>query len=200
MRALLIFFTSLLAAAVIATTACESLYDDFIPESDNSVIFLFGTLGTYPGTLGGRIGADAICRGTYEARYGDLEAHNVRAFLSVSPLDQIREMPHNYGVPVDMPVVSPNGTVLALNWPDLLDGFIPMFLSGAGVVPSSQFFWTGDTAGYGTTDDNPAHHCQGWTDAATTGRVGSADANGTGWLSYDAIGCNNTYYLLCIAW
>jgi hypothetical protein len=213
MRALLIFFTSLLAAAVIATTACESLYDDFIPESGRNYIYLFRTENTHDGNLGGRAGADALCASTYTSWYGHLEAQHVRAFLNVSPFDTTQKMPENYGVPADAPVMAVNSStrlpsaVVADYWIDLFDLSIYTTLGpgGAGVFTGGgDAYWTGDTNGLGMTDTNGNSHCNGWTDnsAAYNGVRGNSSNTDRAWLDWDNRVCSDNVNnrLLCIAW
>ena len=78
------------------------------PGATDIVIFDAG--GTYDGNLGGRAGADALCQASANRPAGYT---NVRAFLSVDVNDEIRDMPGNYGIPTNLPIVGPNGTQLA---------------------------------------------------------------------------------------
>ncbi|MBN1533580.1 MAG: hypothetical protein JXA20_13005 [Spirochaetes bacterium] len=210
MRAILVLFASVIVAAVIGFTACESLYDEYIPQNGGNYIYLFRSNSTTTGNLGGRAGADAICRGTYETWYSHLEALHVRAFLNVSAYDTIREMPENHGIPADAPVVAMNyttgapGPFLATSWYDLLDGSISMSLYSAGLFTGGSNYWTGDISGYGTTGLDGDLNCNGWTSSSTVlhGRGGDNMQSGVGWLSVANLLCDGSTSvpLLCVAW
>jgi hypothetical protein len=210
MRLIMILLESILAAAVIATAGCESLYDEYIPQSGGNYIYLFRSNSTTTGNLGGRAGADAICWDTYASKYALLEVRNVRAFLNVSVYDTIREMPENHGIPADAPVVAMNSTTgapgpfLATSWDDLLDGSISKNLFSAGLFTGGANYWTGDISGYGTTGLDGDLNCNGWTSSSAVlhGRGGDNMQSGVGWLSVANLLCDGSTSvpLLCVAW
>jgi hypothetical protein len=209
MRVIMILLESILAAAVIATAGCESLYEGYIPVDGENYIYLFRTENSLTGAMGGRAGADAICLSTYTSRYGRLGAKHVRVFLNVSTDDAIVKMPENFGVPVDAPVMGMNfttgslGGVLAASWDDLLDSSINMSLFNAGVYSGGANYWTGDTSGFGTTGLDGDLNCNGWTSSNTSlhGRTGDSVASGITWLSAASQVCDApTVSLLCVAW
>ncbi len=157
--------------------------------------------GVYDGNLGGRAGVDAICQASGKRPAGYA---NVRAFISVNAGDSIANMPGNYGIPTNVPIVGPNGTELAANWADLLDGSIAASLQAAGIGGAS-LWWSGSNpdGSLGTTLGSDS--CAGWTDNGPSVRALSGDvtqADGR-WLD-DTLGvgyaaCSNNLILVGIA-
>lgn len=152
----------------------------------------FGITGV---AIGGRSGADALCQSASNKPAG---YSSYRAFISVTATDEIRDMPANYGVPTLYPVRSPNNTLIANNWADLLDGTISMPLSAAGVsVGGPVEWWSGSGAtGALVTGMN----CNAWTSfgGGTTGRFDSASST---WIYYSFQDCGSyAGNLLCIAY
>lgn len=147
----------------------------------------------FDGNLGGRAGADAICQASGNRPAGYT---NFRAFLSVNGGDEIRDMPGNYGVPTNRPIVGPNGTVIANDWADLLDGTIDVSLGTAG-LPTAGPFWSGSNA----DGSLGANNCTGWTDNSglNFGEKGNPTRTDSTWLSDAIIGCNSSLLLFCIA-
>ncbi len=62
-------------------------------EDDPTMLVIYNA-GTHDGNLGGRSGADSICRNSGN-RPGGLS--NVHAFISISSTDEIMDMPGMYG-------------------------------------------------------------------------------------------------------
>ncbi|MBN1534484.1 MAG: hypothetical protein JXA20_17555 [Spirochaetes bacterium] len=206
MRALLVITASLMAAAMITLTACEAVFDRYLTDSD-SVIYLFRSSKSYNGTMGGqgtRDGLDAICIGEYQAKYGHLPVENVRAFINVSPDDQMPYMPALFGVPTDRPIqaVSANSPyaptlILAYDWNDLMDGRLLATLIAADVAESSTSYWLGDKSD-GTAIGDASSTCQYWT--SNVGVGGMVTSGETVWLGFGNASCANNSRILCIAW
>ncbi|MFC2074937.1 hypothetical protein ACFLRA_01525 [Bdellovibrionota bacterium] len=164
-------------------------------------IIIFGA-GEHDGfAIGGRVGADALCAA---AKPAEVSQRRVRAFITVSASDQIRDMPRNYGVPTNVEVLSPNGTTLSSNWGDLLDGSIDVTLLAAGVRIDSfrQIFWSGSQDD-GSLSPAPGATCVGWSGVPGffPGVAGQADLT-TSWLgptSEDCSGAGLGSDLICIA-
>ncbi|MBF0239807.1 MAG: fibronectin type III domain-containing protein, partial [SAR324 cluster bacterium] len=93
-------------------------------------VYLFSG-GTSAGNLGGRSGADARCVAEKSATWPNLACSNIRAFLSVDANDEIQDMPTNYGVPTNRPILGPTGTQIRSNWPQLWLG-LDFSLNSAG--------------------------------------------------------------------
>lgn len=166
------------------STEAQSTALAIILSSGNSTIYMFsdgnGDSGRN-GNMSGRSGVDAVCVARKNAAYSNLNCSNIRAFLSVSSSDSISAMPSNYQVPENARIVTPNGTLVATNWADLLDGSLSvtgnMRVSGLfeDVTADPPFFWTGTNSDSGNAS---VTHCANWTtSAAGTGSALSADSN-----------------------
>ena len=151
---------------------------------------------TTTGNISGRIGADNLCQAKYTSDYTSLGCTQVRGFISIDGTDQIADMPGNYGVPIDVPILGPGGTPIANDWADLLDGNILTTLQGAGVLAALSY-WTGSNAD-GTFYSSV--HCSNYTSTLGSGRIGSATATGSTWLSSATTACVNIGPILCIGW
>jgi hypothetical protein len=116
---------------------------------------LYDLGNTHNGNVGGRAGGDNLCANSPNKPAG---YSHYRLFVSVSAADEIRDMPDNYSVPTNLAIRSTNGTLLANNWADLLDGSINASLSNAGVIDQSNW-WTGSNADGSLGGGN----CSGWT-------------------------------------
>ncbi|MCC6217463.1 MAG: hypothetical protein IT376_21580 [Polyangiaceae bacterium] len=153
------------------------------------------------GPLGGRGGADQHCRDALAGLSLPYSLPHVRAFLSVSETDEIRDLPANYGVPTELPVTSVDGGVVANDWADLLDGSIDRTLEGAHVLPAGATgnFWYSGSNADGSLSPN---HCSGWTSTAVgDGRYGRQVHTGSQWIDTGAAMCGLvTYNVLCVGW
>ncbi len=140
---------------------------------------------------------DTICAAFKKEHYPELDTTRVMAFISITDTDSIENFPAIHGVPLDWPVKSPDGTLVAYSWSDLTDGTINKTLDDAGVSTSS--WWSGSTqdGGYDT-----GFTCSGWTSASPfeKGRVGEIDSLVKDWLQGGQPACVSTHELLCICW
>jgi hypothetical protein len=153
--------------------------------------------GGHQGNLGGRSGADLIC-----GKRATKEFEHIRAFLSVNSADEIRDMPDNYGVPTDWPIVGPTGVKIADDWGDLLDGSIDMALSGAEIVTDDVSDWWSGSNADGSVHTNT---CQEWTtnSSAVRGRSGSHWSATASWISSTDQRCDyheDDNFMTCIGW
>ena len=181
------------ATATATATATPAATATPTPAPRGIVLY---SAGVQVAELGGRSGADLICQqvSNKPAGYGAY-----RAFISVNANDEIRDMPTNYGVPTNVPITSPNGTTIANNWADLLDGNIQKSLSAAGVIPAGSTWWSGSSSDGSVT----ANTCQEWMVAIPSafGDYGCADATDASWINCETQPCNvENAHLLCIAY
>lgn len=143
------------------------------------------------GNMGGRTGADARCEINTPDSYS-----NYHALISVASDDTLQNMPLNYEIPTDRPIVFGNGTVLAMNWQDLIDGTLPQSPSSTGL--SSSRVWTGCWADGTKVPD--VYLCGGWTSTGGNGAFGESFQQdkwiGTG----GGVPCGTSYPIYCIAW
>lgn len=142
-----------------------------------------------------RYDIDDMCMRARLKDYPALPCLNMRAFISVSALDDIAGMPANYGVPEDRKITGPAGVMVADYWADLLDGTIDTTLGEAGVAADP--WWSGSLAD-GSFDT--ANNCDGWTSDISKGTSGKHNKSNDEWISGNTPDCNASRILLCICW
>jgi hypothetical protein len=149
---------------------------------------------TRNGNLGGRSGADALCRASINRPAGLVQVH---AFLSISSSDQIADFPTLYGVPSGQAIESLGGAVLARNFTSML-GSLSLSVLATGVLPTVSAFWSGTTTG-GLVSTNT---CSGFTSASSSrlGQVGISTLTDNGWLGSSQNNCLLPISFLCIAY
>jgi hypothetical protein len=168
-----------------------------------TVIFLYYLTSTRTGNIGGRDGADGICRSEGILYNTFLNASSVKAFISVSPTDEIRFL-----VPVEYwyyPVygISPAlaTTLISDSWQGLWDGGINASLVAATGIPiPPPFWWSGSnvdgSVAIGLT-------CGEWHNSdASPGQPGSQNGVAMNWIGPPTApqACNTNQYVLCLAY
>ena len=138
---------------------------------------------------------------------------NVRALLSVSASDEIRDFPTIYSVPTNVKVRSQNGMLISDNWAGILattSGGNPTGLYGSistllgiGYRPGGGIgdygIWTGSNSDGSLATQN----CSGWTSssASVNGKYGYQGWETDNLWAYGDIQCNNTFknplYCIC---
>lgn len=172
------------------------------PPATPTVIYLYSA-GQRNGNLGGRIGADATCI----AAGPPAGTTTVHAFLSVSALDQIRDLvPSIYQT---LPVVDAGGAMTIANtWNDLWinPAGLNMSLADAGVLGGGAEWWSGSNLD-GSYNSNNCDSTGGWTSGSSieTGWAGNSNAPTfimiDYWINFGQIQCNSlTTNLLCVAY
>lgn len=157
-----------------------------------------GDLKTTGGGATGREGADNLCKNATNKPAG---FSNYRAFISVDANDEIRDMPANYGVPINTPIKgTTGGTTIANDWADLLDGTILTSLSSAGVASAS--YWRSGSLADGSIGTGT---CSGWTSSSITesAEEGLPSATNGTWLDDGSpFACDNNTddTILCLAY
>lgn len=179
-----------------APEICDDGIDNQCPgdpdygEIDNCP-YVFLTYTELDGDLGGLDGADLLCN--FEAAVAGLPG-TYKAWLSDgvnSPATRFTRQDATYQL-VD-------GTIIANDWADLVDGNIhnPINLDAAGVYHTRAFpgVWT-STLADGTT---AGLHCQGWTTAGEGifGRDGHADRVDGFWTDAGYPACPNQLPFYC---
>ena len=160
-----------------------------LTTSDHATVFVSSL--TYNGNLGGLSGADATCqslangaglKGTYKAWMSDSTA---------SPSTRFTQLP--------VPYVLVNGTVIANNWADLIDGTLaaPINISQTGTnmgVPSTWTHTKINGTAYGA-----ANNCNNLTDSTGTynGSVGVIGQTGATWTNNGPMICSNLRPIMC---
>ena len=182
----------MLLFASVLLLGCDNSND---PAPDPGHVKVFVTSGAYLGRLnagGGLAAADAICT---DVATGAGQTGTWTAWLSDSTTnaaDRIFDGGTRYQLI--------NGTVIADNMADLLDGTLdaPILIDESGNEGGSLEVWTGTVAD-GT---NPGVvWCSDWTteDAAQKGLIGRADRVDATWSSVFADDCNLFNRLYCFA-
>lgn len=195
----IIIFFQLFLAAVLSMT-CErtdvhrlALYG--VPP--RNVLYIFPVYSHY-GNLGGRNGADQLCRDEGRFIYHSLGLTTVKAFISVSDIDDIRSLvtPEWWYYPVYgiHPVNGP--TLISETWAALWDGSIDLNLQTTLGIGGS--WWSGSNAD-GTV--NPAGVCSEWdVYDSSAGQTGSDVGTDATWISSTTSACNMFNTVLCLAY
>ena len=141
-------------------------YTSSYPGSSSHFPSTLGTSQT-TGNIGGRTAADSICN-NMKLALGEYQnsCSNVRALISFSSSDEVRDMPSNYSVPLDKQVFNDRGMLLSDNFTELISGnLLYTFLSGTeeNYSRGQQIsYWVGTTSA-GALDST---NCNGWSTAA----------------------------------
>jgi len=168
-----------------------------VPTVPTTDIILYAQGTSYTGNLGGRSGANAKCVASANkpASYS-----NFAAFLSVNSSDTIAGRQAFSGLNTSRTIRSANGTLIANNWADLLDGTISTTLASAGInIPTG--YWNSGANADGTLGQT----CNAWT-VGVAGSTVDWGINGTTtslWINPGAVGkdfCGELSDILCIAW
>ena len=147
---------------------------------------------TFQGNLGGRSGADTICRNwKFKVSKNLSTCNNVRALISIDSNDEVRDMPTNYSVPSDKPVFNENGHIIADNLTHLVSGnnLYSRIIPGTTVNYS---YWTGTSAGGALNSNN----CNGFSSGGDNGQT--HENENYYFKGSNVLSCGNPAYLLCM--
>ena len=161
-------------------------------------IVFYLTSTKYDGNLGGRSGADAKCVIAKKNSLLTMAKTNVRAFMSISETDEIRDMVSNYNVPSTAPIISPFGTTISDNISDHLDGNITKVIRQHFIKDYiEQYAYTGSTQSGALSSNN----CANWTSTTAGNGMGQlADFDSTSsFVGSSGNGCSNAKFITCIA-
>jgi hypothetical protein len=167
-------------------------------------IYIFTNTGLpiQTGNIGGRVGADLNCNNLYSTTFSSfLNVSVVRAFISVSNIDQIKDL-----VPTSImtdPVygVKSNATItpIANAWTDLWStATIPLLNSVGTATDAGAGWWSGsDTLGQFDTVNN----CTNWSSSIVgNGTYGDPTVTGATWIQFGTLPCSSALKLLCVAY
>jgi hypothetical protein len=153
---------------------------------------IFVTSTKHDGNLGGLVGGDAVCQaladgeglgGTWMAWLGDgVDGPATRFTQSTTPYTLV------------------TGEVVAMDWPDLIDGTIAVPLNhdetGAPLPAADDMIVF--TAVFHTGGNPTPVNCMGWTDASDNiVPTGLASATDTGWTVTAPYPCSEMHRLYC---
>ena len=149
---------------------------------------VFATSSSHTGGFGGSAGADAICAARASAAG---LAGTFKAWVAVSG-----SSPASSFVQSALPYQLVDGTTVALDWADLVDGGLAHAINqDENGDPVFADVWTGtDTAG-----GQAAATCNNWSSAsgAVTGQCGSAFQSNGAWTASSLPSCNTALRLYC---
>lgn len=150
---------------------------------------MFVTEARQNADYGGIEGADQLC--ATEAAAAELSGE-YKAWLSTIASSVVDRLVRHNG-----PYVLVDGTRIANNWRDLIDGsiFTPINLDANGGVHNSDV-WTGTLAN-GTSNLND--DCEGFTSGSGgTGQCGSSPSTDEAWTENIEPGCATQLHLYCV--
>jgi hypothetical protein len=161
-------------------------------EPEATALRVFVTSGAFPTNFGGALGADDLCQSV--ADDADLGG-TFRAWVSDSMTSPLVRFQH-----ADEPYALLDGTVLAADWDDLVDGQIGVAIgiteSGAQVDPPSTVVATATTEGGTLQPFNGS--CADWTTTSNAQSFGVGNEENTfTWSDSGASGCNTLVSLYC---
>jgi len=178
-------------------------------------IYLFASNAAISGRLGGRLGADSICRTKKSGSYDSLPCNYIHAFLSVDQNDYLGNFPTMYGVgngsfPASVPIWGVNGSVaFASSWSSLLNlQQSANFDNRAALGLGSNFnqYWTGRSPP-SLNNSGGYNSCRGWmTDDISSGDNGGvglySNRNGFPFQYAGIINCSASTQvdILCVCW
>lgn len=169
-------------------------------ETPNNVIIY--NAGEHSGNLGGRAGANAICAASSNRPITGFT--NYIALMSFSTSDTIENLATTYttlkqNTPIQSTASGVTATI-ASNWADLIDGIQRKYLTVSAAMPLDNLWWSGTKESDGSYIDS----CNGFTSTSGTGVVkytGFYSTDTEDWMKYDqALPCDNSVYVMCIAW
>ncbi|MED5465243.1 MAG: hypothetical protein VX699_11355 [Myxococcota bacterium] len=158
-----------------------------------SFLYLFPTAGTHNGNLGNREETNYLCSSELTLQDGAAACEHTVALLSMSDSDSIANLPATNNLSRESPIKSLNGTILAYNWPDFIDGDIQSALLEANI--NAPTWWSGSDH-LGNNKDN----CNRWTSSSgnATGRYGAGTTTDQDWISKGSSSCNQERHVLCL--
>lgn len=187
---------------VSASVITGALENSSIPKPADSIVF-YSTPPNFKGNLGGRTGADQICKNYLDNESISMfnnSCSNVRALISVDSNDEIRDMVSNYNVPTNRALRGPTGLKFGTSWDNLtngswdyrLDVIIGAYQAGSDETKKP---WGGSTTG-GALD---SIHCSNFTSNSGEGRtLSSQNIYGPNFFGGTNANCNGKRTLYCI--
>src|SRR6476620_1879437 len=155
--------------------------------SGNSIVFVTST--TTPGSFGGVAGGNSIC--SNRAAAGGLTG-TYKAWLSDG-----NGSPSSRFILSDQPYQLLDGTIIANNWADLVDGTLaaPISLNELGVAVPDTEVWTGTFANGGS--GGLGGSCQAWSSSGVTGTFGRSSSTTATWTAFNSSSCIGSRHLYC---
>jgi hypothetical protein len=170
----------------------------------------------YPGDFGGpggRAWADALCQALYTSTFSFLSFLNtpstVKAFLSVTTLDNIKDLAPGYPTTAAVYGVKSDQTItpIANTWDDLWNtASVPLLNDLQTATNANQSWWSGsDSNGLYDNSLTPIwDNCSNWTSSSPIqdGQVGDQTKTNPEWIERvlnNPRPCSTTRQLMCVA-
>ncbi|MBX7149049.1 hypothetical protein K1X76_08175 [bacterium] len=183
--------------------SCQGNSTEEAPEPTGSMsnLYLFHSDDAFTADFGGRTAADFICRVTHDQSLSDLNCINgVRAFLSVDTDDQISNMPDNYGVETDLPILDAanSDAAIADTWTAMLAE--PIEFSDPIIDTALTVDWWSGSSVVGDVTDG--FTCDEWTstDSMMSTATGKADVRDFEWINDSEGFCDDSAYIMCLCY
>ncbi len=204
MARILLLLQLLIIVVLLGTCERHDMFElATIGQAPNKAIYLYFLPNARPGSLGGRNGADTACYNEGLMYYKFLKAATVKAFLSVSPTDEVRFLvpPDFWSYPVAGIDSSFAVTTISDSWHALWSGSIKTSLASAlGMPPSPPYWWAGSNVD-GSFSSGAS--CDQWSQAnTTTGNVGDQVIVGANWIGPPTPpqSCDSAQFVICLAY
>jgi hypothetical protein len=216
---ILLFITVLGISLGSALTGCDETKTDntpallilmsMQPQPVPTKIYIFST-PAHNGKLGGRTGANNLCRSAQRADYAFLNGKTVKAFLSVSANDQIKDLvPVKYqNLPVFGVITTDTlagGTQLKDQWAHLWNG-TGILVSMDTATDAVAGGWLAGSNNDGTFIDKNSS-CNGWTYSkassppAAVGGDSISSAGPDQWINWIGTSCDAVLMsVMCVAY
>lgn len=155
---------------------------------------VFVTSTVHGPDLGGLVGADEICQQAAAGLTGEPAAATFKAWLSVDGESAASRLE-----PWDGPYVRTDGSQVAANWENLVDGVLDVRVNrdeNDQLVEGESLAWTGTNPDGSSFDGDDS--CGGWDSTGTSALAGSTDDNGPWWTSFGQVPCDQQLRLYCI--
>ncbi|MCB1322198.1 MAG: hypothetical protein KDK34_18200 [Leptospiraceae bacterium] len=161
----------------------------------SGTIRMFVSDDTFSGNLGGKANAGTLCSADANRLSG---CTGTVAVLSVAG-DLIRDMPTTYNFCSNARIVGSNGTQIADNWSDLLDGTTDATLAAAmtGGVSAPQSVHSGSLADGSLSTGN---NCSNYGSTAGNNAYGATNNAAQSIYSGSTIACTSTIRILCLCY
>ena len=172
-----------------------------LPKPADSIVLyttLHGQISN--GNLGGRSGADQLCRESRDKSVMYLinnSCSNVRALISISSSDQIKDFVSLYNVPTNKHVRNDLGRFITDNFSNLLSFHGDSFpLGHIGLTFRTHSVFTGSNRADGTFI-NDSYSCSGYTSSSGISEIANQEA---GFLGGTNTNCSNAFQIMCICY
>lgn len=139
--------------------------------------------------------ADALCQAAANAASPDPLPGVYKAWIAIDEADD----PESRFSDVGVPWILVDGTVVATDWANLIDGEL---MAGIKITETGEDIiswgvWTNVKVDGTANDIYYEYNCEGWTDPTAQGKYGTASAVNQYWTDYSSSMCDVSRRLYC---